>query len=117
MTREIENELKQRFADLDEDLPVADFTTRVMTDLLEPRRRERLVWFAILLATLAFLWIALPVIAAGFRMVAGFPRIVSDVAGESWAALSRSPLIYVYGAALGGYVLIWLTRRLRIRLM
>jgi hypothetical protein len=117
MARELENELKQMFADLDEDLPVAEFTSRVMCELHEPRRRERLLWSSTVLAALAFLWVSIPVIEAGLRRVAGLPRALADVAGESWAALSQSPLIYVYGTALGGYFLVWLMRRVQIRWM
>jgi hypothetical protein len=115
MTRELENRLKQMFAELDEDLPDADFTAEVMSGLLRPRRSERLLWFSALPAALAFLWLSFPVLEAGFEVVAGFPRTLFAVGSESLAALSQSPLVYVYGVALGGYVLLWLVRRFQIR--
>jgi hypothetical protein len=117
MTRELENSLKQMFADLDEDLPAAPFTRQVMSELLEPRRRERWLWYSALVAALAFLWLAFPELEAGINIVAAYPRTLFEIANESWAALSQSPLIYVYGTALGGYGLLWLVRRLQIRLM
>jgi hypothetical protein len=117
MTRELESELKQLFADLDEDLPAADFTSQVMSELRKPRRRERLLWCSAILAALAFLWFSFPHLEAGLRIVAGLRRTLFDVASESLAALSQSPLVYIYGTALGGHVLLWLMRRLRIRLM
>jgi hypothetical protein len=117
MTRELENQLKQMFAELDENLPVADFTSEVMSGLLRPRRRERLLWSPAILAALAFLWFSFPVLEAGFRIVAGFPRTLFAVGSDSLAALSQSPLVYVYGMALGGYVFLWMVRRLQIRLM
>jgi hypothetical protein len=115
MTRELENRLKQMFAELDEGLPAADFTAEVMSGVLRPRRRERLLWSSALLAALAFVWFSFPVLEAGFRTVAGFPRTLFAVGSESLAALSQSPLIYVYGVALGGYVLLWLVRRFQVR--
>jgi hypothetical protein len=117
MTRELESRLKQMFADLDEDLPAAGFTSRVMSELHRPRRRERVLWSSAILAVLAFLWFSLPHVEAGLRSVAGFPRALFSVVSESLAAFSQSPLVYVYGTALGGYALLWLIRRLRIRLM
>jgi hypothetical protein len=117
MTRELEKQLRQRFADLEEDLPVADFTSEVMSGVLRPRRRERLLWSSVILAALAFLWFSFPVLEAGLRIVAGFPGTLFAVASESLAALAQSPLVYIYGTALGGYVLLWLVRRLQIRLM
>lgn len=117
MTPELENPLRQMFAGLDEELPATDFTSKVMSELLRPRRRERLLWSAAVLAALAFVWFAFPDLETGVTVVAGFFRNAFDVAGDSLAALSRSPLVYIYGTALGGYALLWLTRRLRIRLM
>ncbi len=108
MTREIESQLKQMFADLDEHLPAADFTSRVTSEVLELRWRARLLWASALLAAVAFLWFAFPHLEAGIRIV---------VAGESLAALAKSPLVYVYGTALGGYGLLWLLRRFQIRLL
>lgn len=113
MTRELENQLKRMFAELDEDLPVAGFTSEVMSGLLRPRRRERLLWSSAILAALAFLWFSFPVVEAGLRIVDGFPRTLFTVGSEWWGALSQSPLVYVYGTALGGYLLLWLVRRLR----
>jgi len=117
MTRELENQLKQMFAELDEDLPVADFTSEVMSGLLRPRRRERLLYSSAILAALAFLWFSFPHLEAGLRIVVGFSRALFSVATESLADLSQSPLVYIYGTALGGYVLLWLVRRLQIRVM
>ena len=117
MARELENQLKQMFAELDEDLPAADFTSRVMSELLKPRRRERLLWSSAILAALALLWLSFPDIEAGLRIVAGFPRVLFDAAEKTSAVLAQSPLVYIYGTALGGYVLLWLTRSLKIRLM
>jgi hypothetical protein len=116
MTRELENRLKQMFAQLDEELPVPDFTSGVMSGLLRPRRRERLLWSSAILAALAFLWLSFPVLEAGVRTVAGFPRTLFGVASESLATLSQSPLVYVYGMTLGGYVLLRVVRRLQIRM-
>lgn len=113
MTREVENQLKRMFARLDEDLPVADFTSEVMSGLRRPRRRERLLWSSAILAALAFLWFSFPVLEAGLRIVAGFPHTLF-AAGSEWLwVLSQSPLVYVYGTALGGYLLLWMVRRLR----
>jgi hypothetical protein len=117
MTQEFEGQLKRMFAELDEDLPVAEFAPRVMSELLRPRRRERLRWSVTTLAALAFLWFAYADLEAGLQMVAGFPRLLFAVASESVAALSRSPLVYIYGAALAGYGFLWLMRRLGIRVM
>jgi hypothetical protein len=50
MTREFENQLKRKFAELYEDLPVANFAPRVMSELLRPRRSERLLWSLAILA-------------------------------------------------------------------
>lgn len=117
MTREHEDPLKRMFAELEEDLPVAGFTSQVMSRVLRTRRRERLLWSSAIVAALAFVWFSFPVVLAGFRIVAGLPRTVFDVASESLPALSQSPLVYVYGTAAAGYVLLWLIRRLQIRLM
>jgi hypothetical protein len=117
MTQEFENQLKRMFAELEEDLPAAEFAPRVMAELHRPRRRERLLWSGIILATLAFGWFAFPDLEAGFRIVAGFPRMLFDVTGESGVALSRSPLVYIYGTAFVGYGLLWFLRRLGIRVM
>lgn len=117
MTPEHENRLKQMFADLEEDLPVADFSSRVMSEVRKPRRRARLLWSSAILAALAFLGFSFRDLEAGLRIVAGFPRAFLAVASEPLAALSQSPLIYVYGMALGGYVVLWLVRRLQIRVM
>jgi hypothetical protein len=107
MTREIENPLKQMFADLDENLPSAGFTSEVMSELLKPRQRERLLRSSAVLAALAFLWLSFPHLDAGVRIVGS----------ASLATLSQSPLVYVYGMALGGYALLWLMRRIQIRFM
>lgn len=115
MTREIDGRLKQMFSDLDEELPAADFTSEVVSALRKPGRRERWLWASAILAALVFLWVAFPVLVAGLNRVAGFPQALFDFAVESFAALS--PLVFVYGTALGGYVLLWLVRRLQIRSM
>lgn len=117
MTRELDNPLQQMFAELDEDLPAADFTSEVMSGLLRPRRRERLLWSSAILSVFAFLWFSFPHLEVGVRIVAGFPHALLAVASEWLAALSQSPLVYVYGTALGGYALLWLVRRLQIRMM
>jgi hypothetical protein len=117
MTRELDTQLKQMFAELDEDLPVSDFTTEVMSGVLGPRRRERVLWSSAIVAVLAFLWFSFPYLGAATEIVAGFPRLLVALARESLAASSQSPLVYIYGAAFGGYALLWLVRRLRIRLM
>jgi hypothetical protein len=117
MTQEIESRLKRMFAELEQDLPATDFAPAVMAELHRPRRRERVLWSAMLLAALVFLWFAFADLAAGFRIVAGFPRLLIAVTGESVAALSRSPLVYIYGMGLVGYGILWLMRRFGIRVM
>jgi hypothetical protein len=117
MAQEFENQLKRMFAELDEDLPAAEFAPRVMSELLRPRQRERLLWSAAILAALAFLWFGYADLESGLRMVAGFPRILFAVTSETLVALSRSSLVYIYGIALAGYGLLWLMRRLGIRVM
>jgi hypothetical protein len=104
MAPEFENDLKRMFARADEELPAAQFTNRLMSELLKPRRRERWLGAAALLAAVAFLWFSFPYLEAGLK-----------VAVES--ALAQSPLLYIYGTALGGYALLWLVRRFQIRLM
>jgi hypothetical protein len=117
MTQQFENQLKRMFAELDEDLPAAQFAPRVMSELHRPHRRERLLWSAAILAVLAFLWVAFADLEAQLRTVAEFPRILFAATSELGAALSRSPLAYIYGTALAGYGLLWLMRRLGIRVM
>lgn len=117
MTREIENQLRQMFVDLDEDLPSAHFTSQVMSELRKPRRRERLLWSVAAVAALTWLWFLFPELAPSLTIIAGFPGALFGFANESFAALLQTPLVYVYGAALGGYVLLWLMRRLELRLM
>ena len=118
MTRELENQLKQMFADdRHEDLPGTQFTSQVMSEVLKPRRRERVLGSSAILAALAFLWFAFPYLEPRLRIVAGLPSTLFDAASESWAASSQSPLVYIYGTALGGYALLWLVRRLNIRWM
>jgi hypothetical protein len=110
-----DDELKQRFAELDEELPAGAFTSRVMDGLMKPRRRERWLWSCATLSTFAFLWFAFPYLQAGLGIVAEIPRTLSGVAREAFPALSQSPLVYVYGTALGGYALLRLMRRLQVR--
>jgi hypothetical protein len=117
MARDLENELKQRFADLAEELPGADFTSDVKSALLRPRRRARLLWCAAVLAALVFLWFSFPHLEAGVSIVAGLPRTLLDVANESWAPVIHSPLLYIYGIALGCYALLSIAPRLKVRLM
>jgi hypothetical protein len=113
VTPELESRMKQMFAELDESLPGAHFTTEVMSALLRPRRRERLLSFSAILAALVFLWLSFPTFQAGLRIVAGFPHVFLPVARESLAALAQSPVVCIYGMALGGYALLWLVLRLR----
>jgi hypothetical protein len=117
MTRDLEPQLNQMFADLDEDLPSADFTSQVMSELLKPRRRERRLWSTAILAALACLLFVFPELAPDLRIVAGFPIILLSLADDSVAALLQTPLVYIYGTAFGGYVLLRLLRRLQVRLM
>ncbi|HTC52615.1 MAG TPA: hypothetical protein VK700_11830 [Steroidobacteraceae bacterium] len=117
MTQDFENDLKRRFAALDEALPSAQFTSQVMSELHKPRRRERLLGFTAILAAVAFLLFSFPYLKAAAAMAAGSARTVLAATDVSLADLSHSPLLYIYGTALGGYLLLWLMRRLQIRLM
>ena len=117
MTRELENQLKRMYADLDEDLPAAQFTSRVMLELHEPRRRERMLWSLAILAAVAFLGFTFSTFEPVVKAVAVFPRTLLDAVRESWVALWQSPLVYIYGSALGGYALLAVVRRFRIRWM
>jgi hypothetical protein len=113
MTQELENQLKVMFTELEEELPAADFTSRVMWDV---RQRGRdLLWCSAILGTLAFLWLAFPDFDIGLRLVAGLPPALFDFASESVPILTKSPLLYVYGVPLGGYVLLRLMHRFHIR--
>jgi hypothetical protein len=106
MTQDFENDLKREFAALDEDLPAPQFTARLMSELHKPRRRERLLAASAVLAALVFLGFSFPYLRTGVGMFA-----------ESLSGVSPSPLLYVYGTALGGYLLAWLMRRFPVRLM
>jgi hypothetical protein len=117
MTQEFENQLKQMFAGLDEDLPAGQFAPRVMSELLRPRRREGLLWSGLILATLAFLGFSFAKLGPELRILAGVPHTLIDAANESGAALSQSPLVHIYGMALGACLLLCLMRRLGIRVM
>ncbi len=117
MTRELDDRLKQMFAELDEDLPAAGFTSEVMSVLRKPHRHRRWLWSSAVLAALACAWLSFPILLAGASGIAGLPHAVLDVLSDSLARLQRSPIAFVYGVALGGYMLLWLGRRLRIRAM
>ncbi len=117
MTPELESRLKQMFAELDEDLPSTDFTSKVTSELLKPRRRERLLRSSAILAALPLLWLSFSELEAGLRIVAGLPQVLFDIARGPLSALSQSPLLYIYGTALGGYLLLRLARLLELRLM
>lgn len=106
MTEDFENDLKRKFAALDADLSAAQFTSRLMSELHGQRRHERLLGSTAILAALVFLAFSFPYLRAGLGMFAA-----------SLAGNSSSPLLYVYGTALGGYLLLWLTQRLQNRLM
>jgi hypothetical protein len=116
MTREIEGQLKQMFAQLDEGLPAADFTSQVMSRLHKVRRTERLLLASAVLAVLAFLGFSFFYLESVVGSVAGLSEAVLDGATDSSATLIHSPLVYVYGMAMGGYLLLRLTQRLTIRL-
>jgi hypothetical protein len=117
MTQEFENQLKQKFAELDEELPSSGFTPRVMSELLKPRRREHLLRSSAILAALAFLWFSFPNLKAVLRIAAASTHDLLYATSESLTALSHTPVVYIYGTALGGYLLLRLVRKLQIRLM
>lgn len=116
MTREIENQLEGMLAAA-ADLPGDDFTARVMSDVLGPRRRERLIRVSGLLAALMFCCLLLWQLEPLLGTVAGSPRLLPRFAAESWRALSGSPLVCVYGTALGAVLLARLLRRLHIHVV
>jgi hypothetical protein len=117
MTRALENRLEQLFAEADTDLPAEVFTAKVMSELRKQRRRQLLLWSSSVLAGLVFLWFSFSSFEPALRTVAEYPSIALDLVAESLVALSQSPLVYVYGTALGGYLLLGLMRRFHIRLM
>jgi hypothetical protein len=117
MTREFENQLQRMFADAELELPAADFTARIVSDLQRPRRRERLIWCTSVLAALAFLWFSLPALEPALGVVAASAGVFPNAAIEAMVTLSRSPLVYVYGTALGAYLLVRLLNRFPLRLL
>lgn len=117
MTRELESQLKQLFAAADVDLPAEDFTAGIMAELQRSYRRERLIRLSALVAPLLFLWLSWPSLGPMLRIAAEYASLLTEVAAESAVALSQSPLVYVYGTALGGYLLLRLVHRFQIRLM
>lgn len=117
MTEEFDNELRQLFTDAHVELPAEDFTAEAMARLRRQVRRERFIWSSSAAAALAFLWLLFSNFDSALRIVTVFPSTFLDVAAESLVALSNSPLFYVYGVALGGYLLLTFLSRRRIRLM
>ncbi|MEJ0005923.1 MAG: hypothetical protein WDM77_05915 [Steroidobacteraceae bacterium] len=117
MTQKLEEQLRQAFARSDESFPVSDVTPKVMSEVHKLRRRERLLWSSALVAAFAFLWFVFPDLQVGFRTVAGAADDIYEGMRESVVSWSRSPLAYIYGIALGGYVILRLMHRLRIRMM
>jgi hypothetical protein len=114
MTTEFESELERLFADTDTELPDEEFTARLMAELHKPRRRERWIWSAACAVALALSWALFPTLDPVLRVVAGYPGELLDVVTKALVALSGSPLTYVYGTALAGYLLHHLVRRFHI---
>jgi hypothetical protein len=114
MTTEFESELERLFVDTEIDLAPEEFTARLMIELREPRRRERLIWSASCVLALVFSWLLFPALDPTLRIVAAYPGELLDVVAESLGALARSPLTYIYGAVLVPYLLQYLARRFQI---
>jgi hypothetical protein len=115
MTQEPQDRLKQLFAATDTELPGEHFTAEVMSELVKPRRRARLIWLSSVVGMATFLVFLLWNLEPLLGSLAVEPRVLLDVATRSWAVVSQSPLVYVYGTALAGHVLLKLVQRLELR--
>ena len=116
MTTPFESRLQRLFVETAAQLPAEDFTARLTAELHESRRRGRLLRSAGAALALGLLWAFLPSLEPAIGTVAAYPGQAFDVVTEALAALSRSPLIYVYGAALAGYAGRAAAQRFHIRL-
>jgi hypothetical protein len=117
MTDEFESRLQRMFAEAEVNMPAADFAARIGADLRKSRRRERLVRCSRWLTALALAWLSLQLLMPALGALGASVTMLPGVITDSVVALSRSPLVYVYGAALGGYLLLRLAGRFHLRLL